>query len=138
MLTESLLVALLGGALGIGLAMGGVRTLVSLLPADFPRADSIHVNAVVLVFTLLIALAAGLVFGLAPALEAAHADPQQGLREGVRRSTASARHVRLRSVLVVAEVCLASVLLNSAGLMLRSFVNLLRIGPIPVSARTMF
>ena len=129
MLTESLLIALLGGALGIGLAVGGVRTLVSLLPADFPRADSIHVNGIVLAFTLLIALAAGFVFGLAPALEAAHADPQRGLREGVRGSTASVRHLRLRSVLVVAEVCLASVLLIGAGLMLRSFVNLLRTDP---------
>ncbi len=129
MLTESLLIAFLGGALGIALAVGGVRTLVSLLPADFPRADSIHVNGVVLAFTMLIAVAAGFVFGLAPALEAAHADPQQGLREGVRGSTASARHLRLRNVLVVAEVCLASVLLIGAGLMLRSFVNLLRTDP---------
>ncbi|HXJ96949.1 MAG TPA: ABC transporter permease [Terriglobia bacterium] len=129
MLTESLLIAFLGGALGIVMAVGGVRTLVSFLPADFPRADSIHVNGVVLAFTLLIALAAGFVFGLAPALEAAHADPQRGLREGVRGSTASAQHLRLRSVLVVAEVCLASVLLIGAGLMLRSFVNLLRTDP---------
>ena len=129
MLTESLLIALIGGAFGLVLAAGGVRALILLLPAGFPRADSIHVNAPVLAFTLLAALAAGLIFGLVPALEAAHADPQQGLRGGARGSTAGARHLRLRNALVVAEVCLASVLLIGAGLMLRSFVNLLRTDP---------
>jgi predicted permease len=129
MLTESLLIALVGAALGTALAVGGVPALVSLLPGGFPRAGSIHVNAPVLFFTLLVAVATGLVFGLAPALEAAHADPQQGLREGGRASTAGSGHVRLRNTLVVAEVCLASVLLIGAGLMLRSFVNLLRANP---------
>ena len=126
MLTESLLIALAGGALGMALALGGVRGLVSLLPADFPRAGSIHVNAAVLAFTLLVAVATGFVFGLAPALEAARTDLQRGLREGARGSTGSGRRLRLRNVLVVAEVSLASVLLIGAGLMLRSFVNLLR------------
>lgn len=129
MLTESLLIALVGGAFGIALAVGGVRALVSFLPAGFPRVDSIHVNAAVLAFTLLIALTTGFVFGLAPALEAARADPQQGLREGGRGSTVSGGHLRLRNALVVAEVGLASVLLIGAGLMLRSLVNLLRMDP---------
>ena len=129
MLTESLLIAFVGGALGMALAMGGVRALVPFLPADFPRAGSIHVNAAVLTFTLLIALATGLVFGLAPALEAARADVQQGLREGGRGSTVGGARLRLRNALVVAEVGLASVLLIGAGLMLRSFVNLLRMDP---------
>lgn len=128
-LTESLLIALVGAALGAALAVAGVPALLALLPAGFPRAGSIHVNGAVLVFTLLIALAAGLVFGLAPALEAAHADPQQGLREGGRATTAGGGHVRLRNALVVAEVCFASMLLIGAGLMLRSFVNLLRADP---------
>ncbi|HEY6293029.1 MAG TPA: ABC transporter permease [Terriglobia bacterium] len=129
MLSESLLIALAGGALGTALAVAGVRALVSLLPADFPRVDSIHVNIAVLAFTLLIAVATGFVFGLAPALEAARTDLQQGLREGARGSTISGRHLRLRNVLVVAEVSLASVLLIGAGLMLRGFVNLLRMNP---------
>jgi predicted permease len=129
MLTESLLIALAGGALGTALAVGGVRALVFLLPAGFPRAGSIHVNASVLAFTLLITVATGLVFGLAPAFEAARADPQQGLREAGRGSTAGAGRVRLRHALVVAEVGLASVLLIGAGLMLRSFVNLLGMNP---------
>jgi len=129
MLTESLLIALVGGVLGLVFAAGGVKALVSLLPADFPRVDSIHVNAAVLGFTLLVALAAGFAFGLVPALEAARTYPQQGLREGARGSTDTGLHLRLRSVLVVAEVSLASILLAGAGLMLRSFVNLLRMDP---------
>jgi predicted permease len=129
MLTECLLIALAGAGLALALAVGGVRGLVSLLPASFPRASSIHVNGAVLGFTLLIAVATGVVFGLAPALDAARADPQQGLREGGRSSTAGGSRVRLRNALVVAEVSLASVLLIGAGLMLRSFVNLLRTNP---------
>ena len=129
MLAESLLIALLGGSLAAGIATAGVRTLVSLLPAGFPRADTIHVNAAVFAFTLLIALATGMLFGLAPALQAARTDLQQSLRDGGRGSTGSGRHTRLRSVLVVGEVSLACVLLIGAGLMLRSFVNLLRTDP---------
>jgi predicted permease len=129
MLTESLLIALAGAGLAIALAVGGVRALVLLLPAGFPRAGSIHLNGAVLGFTLLIAMVTGLVFGLAPALEAAHADPQQGLREGGRGRTAGGGRVRLRNALVVAEVSIASVLLIGAGLMLHSFVNLLRTNP---------
>ena len=129
MLTESVLVAFAGSALGIALAVVGVRALVSLLPADFPRVDSIHVNAAVLAFTLLLTLATGLIFGLAPAREAASLDVQQGLREGGRGSTVGGARLRLRNALAVAEVGLASVLLIGAGLMLRSFVNLLRMNP---------
>jgi predicted permease len=129
MLAESLLIALLGGGLAAGIAVAGVRTLVVMLPAGFPRADTIHVNAAVFAFTLLIALATGMLFGLAPALQAARMDLQQSLRDGGRGSTGSGRHTRLRSVLVVGEVSLACVLLIGAGLMLRSFVNLLRTEP---------
>ncbi len=129
MLTESLLIALLGGGLGVAVALGGVRALVSLLPADFPRADAILVNAPMLLFTLLVAIATGFLFGLVPALQVSRTDLQQGLREGGRGSTGSGRHTRLRSVLVVAEVSLACVLLIGAGLMLRGLVNLLRMDP---------
>jgi ABC-type antimicrobial peptide transport system permease subunit len=76
MLTESLLIALIGGGLAVAIAVAGVRTLVSLLPAGFPRADTIHVNAAVFAFTLLVALATGMLFGLAPALQAARTDVQ--------------------------------------------------------------
>jgi predicted permease len=129
MLAESLLIALLGGALGALLATVGVRVLVSFVPAGFPRTDAIHVNGFVLSFTALVAVATGLVFGLVPAVQASRTDPRQGLHEGGRGSGGSARQTRLRAVLVVGEVGLACMLLVGAGVMLRSFVNLLRLDP---------
>jgi predicted permease len=129
MLTESLLVAFLGGALGTAIAVVGVRGLVALLPAGFPRADTIHVNAAVFAFTLLVALITGVLFGLAPALQAARTDVQGTLRSGGRGAGVNRGHLRLRSALVVGEVGLACLLLIGAGLMLRSFVNLLRADP---------
>lgn len=129
MLAESLLIALLGGALGALLATVGVRVLVSFVPAGFPRTDAIHVNGFVLSFTALVAVATGFVFGLVPAVQASRTDPRQGLHEGGRGSGGSARQTRLRAVLVVGEVGLACMLLVGAGVMLRSFVNLLRLDP---------
>jgi predicted permease len=129
MLAESLLSSLLGGAAGAAIAVAGVQALTSLLPADFPRAGAIHVNAAVFAFTLLIALATGVLFGLAPALQAARTDLQQTLRESGRGSTGSVRQLWLRNALVVGEVSLACILLFGAGLMLRSFVNMLRADP---------
>ena len=126
MLTESLLISLLGGALGGLLAIEGVKALVALLPAGFPRAAEIHVNAGVFAFTLLISLMTGILFGLAPALQASRTDPRQGLHEGGRSATGSGRQRRLRSALVISEVSLACVLLIGAGLMLRSFLNQLQ------------
>jgi predicted permease len=129
MLTESLLIALMGGAAGAAVAAGGTKVLVSMLPAGFPRAASIGLNGAVFAFTFAIAVGTGLLFGLVPALQAARFNVQQGLREGGRGSTGSGRQARLRSILVVGEVALACILLIGAGLMLRSFVNLLRTDP---------
>ena len=129
MLTESLLIAMLGGGLGAALAKGGVRALVALLPAGFPRAHDIHVNAPVFAFTFFVSIFTGVLFGLAPALQASHMDPKRGLYEGGRSSTGSARQQRLRNALVVSEVSLACVLLIGAGLMLRSFLNQLNLDP---------
>ena len=129
MLVESLLIAMAGGALGAAVAVGGVRALTALLPADFPRASGIHVNGTIFAFTILISLATGLLFGLAPALEAARADLQQSLREGGRGATSGTHRLRLRNLLVVGEVSLACILLIGAGLMLRSFVNLIGTAP---------
>jgi predicted permease len=129
MLTESLLIALLGGGLGAALAVGGVKALVALLPTGFPRANDIHVNALVLAFTFLVSVATGVLFGLAPALQASRTDPKRGLYEGGRTATGSARQGRLRNALVVAEVSLACVLLIGAGLMLRSLLNQLNLDP---------
>jgi predicted permease len=129
LLTESLLISLAGGTLGLLLAFGGVRALVVLLPADFPRANDIHVSLPVLLFTLAVSLATGILFGLAPALQASRTDPKQGLQHSSRTSTAGRQHNRLRSSLVIAEVSLASVLLIGAGLMLRTFLNLVHLNP---------
>lgn len=129
LLTESLVIALAGAALGTLLAFGGVRALVSRLPADFPRAGEIRLDAGVFAFTLVIAVLTGLLFGLVPALTASATDLQRSLREGGSGSTGSGGQLRLRNFLVVGETGLACVLLIGAGLMLHSFVNLLRADP---------
>jgi predicted permease len=129
LLTESLLIACTGGALGLMLAFGGVRALAALLPADFPRAHDVHVNGPVLAFTVVVSLMTGILFGLTPALQASRTDPRQGLQKGGRTSTAGRRQARLRSALVIAEMSLASVLLIGAGLMLRTFLNLVHLDP---------
>jgi predicted permease len=129
LLTESVAIALAGAALGTLLAVAGVRTLVALLPPGFPRASSIHLDPFVFGFTLGIALLTGLLFGIVPAFAASRADLQQSLREGGRGATASRRQHRLRDLLVVGETGLACVLLIAAGLLLHSFVNLLRADP---------
>jgi predicted permease len=129
LLTESLLIALLGGGLGAVLAEVGVKALVALLPAGFPRAHDIHINAPVFAFTFLVAIFTGVLFGLAPALQASRMDPKRSLYEGGRTSTGTVRQQRLRGALVIAEVSLACVLLIGAGLMLRSFLNQLNLDP---------
>ncbi|HEX6772645.1 MAG TPA: ABC transporter permease [Acidobacteriaceae bacterium] len=129
LLTESLLISSIGGALGLLLAFGGVKALVSLLPANFPRAQDIHVSAPVFLFTLLISVGTGVVFGLAPALQASRTDPKEGLHRGGRATTGGGRQSRLRNGLVISEVGLACVLLIGAGLMLRSLLNLMHLDP---------
>jgi predicted permease len=129
LLTESVLISFLGGGLGLATAFIGVKALVALLPSDFPRAQDIHVSAPVLAFTILITAATGILFGLAPAFQAASIDPKDGLQKGGRTTTGTGRQSRLRDALVVAEVSLACVLLIGAGLMLRSFLNQLHLDP---------
>ena len=129
MLTESLVLAVLGGVGAALIAILGVRTLVAMLPADFPRAGEIHVDLAVFAFTLLVALATGIIFGFVPAFESSRADVHQNLREGGRSASGSARQLRVRNWLVVSEVGLACVLLIGAGLLLRSFVKLAATDP---------
>src|SRR6201996_444851 len=129
LLTESLLIACLGGALGLAMALVGVKLLVSLLPVNFPRAHDIHVSAPVFLFTLLVSVVTGVLFGLAPALQASRTDPREGLHKGGRATTGGGRQSRLRNALVVSEVSLACVLLIGAGLMLRSLLNLMHLDP---------
>lgn len=129
LLTESGVIATGGAALGTLLAAGGVRLLVALLPTGFPRASEIHLNATVFAFTLIVSIGTGVLFGLVPALSASRTDVQQALREGGRGTTAGGRVLRVRHVLIAGETALACVLLIAGGLLLHSFVNLLRADP---------
>ena len=127
LLTESALLAVAGGGLGVLLAAWGTRAALGLLPTALPRANEVGIDVRVLLFTLAISLAAGLLFGLAPALKIARAGWQQALREGGRGANA-ARH-RAQSVFVAVEMAAALVLLVGAGLMIRSLGNLWSVDP---------
>jgi putative ABC transport system permease protein len=122
LLTESLLLALNGGALGLLLALWGVDLLTRLLPKDFPRLADISLNLAVLGFTLLVSLITGIVFGFAPAWQVSRINLQESLKENARGTTGG--RSRLRSLFVVAEITLSLVLLVGAGLLLRSFLRL--------------
>jgi putative ABC transport system permease protein len=125
LLTESLLLALLGGAAGLWLAWWLVSALVNFPGLNLPRAEEVGIDARVLGFSFGLALLTGLLFGLLPALVAARPDLQQVLKEGGGRTTTGGR--RLRSLLIVAEVSLAFLLLVGAGLLTGSFVSLLNV-----------
>lgn len=127
LLTESLLLAFIGGAFGILVAEIGVRGLVALSPAGLPRAGAIRLDGPVFVFAFAVTCLIGVVVGLIPALQASHRDPQSGLQQSSQRMAASRQAAR-RS-LVVSEVALALVLLVSAGLLLRSLQHLFSINP---------
>jgi predicted permease len=127
LLTESILVALAGGALGLAIAAWGTAAMLKLLPEALPRMDEIGVDGRVLAFTLGASLLAGILFGLAPALKISRADVQTTLKEG-GRSVVRTRN-RAQGVLVVAEIAMALVLLVGAGLMIRSVAQLWRVNP---------
>ena len=129
LLTESVLLAALGAAVGLALAWAGTRLLVNLSPNILPRATEIALDARALGFTAAIAVLTGLLFGLAPALHMAKTDLMAALREGGRGNAIGFRRNRLRSVLVVGEVALALVLLSGAGLLMRSFYHLQSMDP---------
>ncbi|HVQ31238.1 MAG TPA: ABC transporter permease [Vicinamibacteria bacterium] len=122
-LVESLLLAGLGGALGLLVATWGVPLLGQMALADVPRAQEVTVSLPVLAFAAALSMLTGLLFGLAPAREALRVDVNEGLRGGERWSTASPGRARLRSFLVSAQVALTLVLLAGGGLLLRSFRN---------------
>ena len=122
LLTESFLLAAVGGAAGIALAILGMRALLAVSPAGLPRSGAIGLDGAVLAFGLAVTTAAGLAFGAIPALQAARDDPQAALQRDSRRTSAS--RGRARRSLVVVEVALALVLLVGAGLLLRSLDRL--------------
>ena len=128
-LTESVLLAVLGGALGLLLALWGVDALVHLLPADVPRLEQVGIDTYVLGFTLLVSLLTGIFLGLAPALQATKPDLTEALKEGGKTLMGSLRRSRVRSLLVISEVALALVLLIGAGLMIESFQHLRKVNP---------
>jgi putative ABC transport system permease protein len=127
LLTEALLLALLGGGLGMLLATWSLDALLALSPADLPRLEEVRIDRAVLGFTSLAAVATGLLFGLAPALQASRADLAAALRRGGRGLTPG--HRRLRSVLVVSQMALALLLLAGSGLLVKTFVKLRQVEP---------
>jgi len=128
LMTESVILAMIGGALGTVLAFGGTELLVWLAPADTPRLSEVAVDGRVLAFAAGVTAAAGLLFGMLPAARASRTEPAVVLREG-GRSGPGLRAGRLRSALVVGQIGLTLVLLVGAGLLVRSFQNLQAVDP---------
>jgi predicted permease len=122
LLTESAVLALAGGALGLVLAGWGTRAVLKLVPVALPRASHIHLSLPVLCFTLLVSLGVGILFGLLPAWKVSRQKLQDTLKEGAR-SLSGARH-RTQDLLVVFEIAMALILLVGAGLMIRSMIVL--------------
>jgi predicted permease len=127
LLTESLLLAAVGGAFGLLVAVWGVDILVQLSPSSLPRLHGVGVNATVLAFTAGLSIVTGVIFGLAPAIQGSHADLHSVMREATRSASAAGRSARLRSALVVGECALALVLLVGAALLVQSFWRLQRV-----------
>jgi predicted permease len=136
LLTESLLLACTGGGLGVALAFLALRGLLALHPPTLPRFDDVAIDSGVLAFSLLVSVAIGILFGLAPAFEAARIDPNSGLRE--RDSTGARGFGRQRSILVITETSLACVLLIGTGLALKSLWSLrnVELGFVPAHVQT--
>jgi putative ABC transport system permease protein len=129
LLTESVLLSLLGAALGTLLAVWGIELLVALNPGNIPRLDEVRLNGRVFGFTFGLSLLTGVVFGLLPALQATNPNLSEVLKEGARSSTGGTRSGRMRNVLVVAEIALALVMLIGTGLMIKSFLRLQNVDP---------
>src|SRR5207249_3479760 len=124
-LTESVVISLAGGLLGLALAYVAVRALVVTAPVDLPRLDEARVDYRALLFAFSTSLAAGLLFGLAPALRAARAEPQDALRSGGRTATQGRHGARVSELLVTAEVALSATILVAAGLLVASLIRIL-------------
>jgi predicted permease len=129
MLTESVILGVLGGVAGLLLARWGLRTLIAVSEASFPRVAGTTIDGQVLAFTILVSLATGLIFGLAPAWQASRSVTHESLKEGSRSNTGGTGSQRLRRVLIASEIALSLVLLAGAGLLLKSFLKLQQIDP---------
>jgi putative ABC transport system permease protein len=129
MLTESVLLALLGGACGLMLAMWGIDLLVALKPANLPRLSAIGIDLWALGFTFVISVLTGIIFGLLPAIGASKLNVNESLKENSRSATPGASRLSARSLLVVSEMALALMLLIGAGLLIKSFSLLWKVDP---------
>ena len=128
-LTESILLAALGGGIGLLLSIWGVNLLKSFIPEALAQTRAVTIDAKVLVFTLAVSLLTGLIFGLAPATQALQFNPHETLKEGGRDQAAGTRSDRIRGLLVTAEVAVSLVLLSGAGLLMNSFLRLSQVDP---------
>jgi putative ABC transport system permease protein len=129
LLSESLTLGILGGALGLGLAYAGIKALVATAPSGLPRVDEIGLDPVVLLFTLGVSLLSGALFGLIPVVKFARPQLASGLKQGGRLASDGKERHRARNALVVAEVALAVVLLVGSGLMIRTFQSMRHVNP---------
>ncbi|HEX5735800.1 MAG TPA: ABC transporter permease [Blastocatellia bacterium] len=129
LLTESVVLATISGALGLLLTYMGLKALIALAPDNVPRLNEMSIDARVLVFTILVSMITGIIFGLVPAFQSSKPDLNETLKEGGRGSTGGVHGRRVRSILVVAEIAFALVLLTGAGLMIRSFLLLQEVKP---------
>jgi predicted permease len=127
LITESVVLSLAGGTLGLAFAKWGLKAVLAAVPGGLPRGESIGVNVAVLTFTFVVSLVVAIIFGLAPALKFAHTDPQVSLKAGSRGLTGS--YPRAQSALVVVQMALTLVLLTGAGLLFRTIRQLWEVNP---------
>ena len=124
LMTESFMLAAVGCALGLVLSLWGIQLFRTVIPSDFPRVDTLGIDAKVAVYALVVSVVAGLVFGTAPAVQVTRGKLSETLAEGGRGGSSGVRHRRLRTAFVVGEVALAQVLLISAGLMIKGAIRM--------------
>jgi predicted permease len=129
MLVESVLLALCGGALGLMLSVGLLRTLVKLVPVDLPRLSQVSLDSNVLVFAMILSLITGLFFGVLPALRISQIDPSSASRDSGRTATAGRSQHRMQNSLVVLQTAIGLVLLVASGLLIHTFVRVLQVDP---------
>lgn len=129
LLTESIVLSLVGGAAGVLLAVWGTSFLVQIAPAEIPRLDSVHFDIPILAFGLIVSIATGAVIGLAPAFQAARIDQREALQQSGTRGSVGLGKSRARGLLVISEVALAFVLTVASGLLVKSFISAVNVNP---------